>query len=84
MADQDNALVRDAKRMNAVLRTGALGFEAAYLGFGLPAINQLRLEKKYLKDNDNCQGASNTKGSGTLIGKNIKAHEVKLYHNFIK
>ena len=83
---ENNTLVQKSMGLNGKLRLGALIFEAAYLGFGLPALNQRRLEKKYLKQSQNDIFAANNqdKSSGTLISKNIKAHEVKLYHNFIK
>lgn len=84
--DNNNSLVQKSMGLNGWLRLGALIFEASYLGFGLPALNQRRLEKKYLKEsqNDVLAIGNQDKSSGTLISKNIKAHEVKLYHNFIK
>ena len=82
--DTNNELVLHAKGLNANLRTGALAFEAAYLGFGLPALNQRRLEKKYLLNEAQNQQTDFLNPSSALIEKNIKAHEIKLYHNFIK
>ena len=85
--NKDNKLVREAKGLNAKLRTGALAFESIYLGWGLPALNQIRLERKYLKNNnDISNGDKNSKDISqiALMDKNIKAREVKLYHNFIK
>ena len=86
LKNEDNSLVKSAKALNAWLRTGALAFEMIYLGFGIPALNQLRLEKKYLKEDsvDLMPSTSNNKYDGSLISKNIKAHQIKLYHNFIK
>ena len=86
LQETNNSLVRTAKRLNAALRTVALGIEAGYLGFGLPALNQRRLEKKYLHNNQNdtFQAFSSDKSSASLISKNIKAYQIKLYHNFIK
>ncbi len=49
--DENNTLVYSAKKLNAALRTIALAIESTYLGFGLPALNQRRLEKKYLDKN---------------------------------
>ena len=78
-----NALVHDGKKLCASLRFAALAFECLYLGFGLPALNQKRLEKKYLKNNpQNKPEQTNT--SSTLINKSIKANEVKLYNSFVK
>ena len=87
LQDENNTLVQKSMGLNAWLRTGALAFEAGFLGLGLPTLNQRRLEKKYLKENQNNNiftFNAQDKSSGTLISKNIKAHEVKLYHNFIK
>ena len=47
----DNSLVKTGRRLNGALRTFALAIEAGFLGFGLPALNQIRLEKKYLSEN---------------------------------
>lgn len=47
----DNKLVNKGKKLGAILRWLALGIESGYLGFGLPALNQARLEKKYLSKN---------------------------------
>lgn len=82
----NNSLVTAGKGINAWLRTAALTGEASYLGFGIPALNQLRLEKKYLRDhkNDVLEANEDTNSSNILMGKNIKAHQVKLYHDFIK
>lgn len=81
-SDKDNRLVMGAKGLNAGLRTGALAFESLYLGFGLPALNQRRLEKKYLEKESNFMPQTN--GNNPLVNKNIKAQEIKIYHNFIK
>lgn len=81
-----NALVSEALGLNAVLRTIALGIEMTYLGFGLPALNERRLEKKYLKNGGkNAPGQTqNSDTSNQLLNKNIKAQEIKLFHNFLK
>lgn len=87
LADENNSLLGKAKGLNGWLRTVALAFEMTYLGFGIPALNQRRLEKKYLreqKDEEDLSQAVSSGNSSTLINKNIKAHEVKLYHKFIK
>ena len=81
--DKNNRLVMDAKGLNAILRTGALAFESLYLGFGLPALNQRRLEKKYLEKESNFM-PKNQAGNNALVNKTIKAQEIKIYHNFIK
>ena len=85
MQDKNNRLVNDAKGLNASLRTAALAFEAAYLGFGIPALNQKRLEKKYLSSEAKKPVKSDNNGAlNPLVDKNIKAHEIKIFHNFIK
>jgi len=88
LKNPDNTLVMKAKKLNAGLRTFALALEASFLGFGLPTLNQKRLEKKYLGKNKNQDiyvAKNNADNSSTnLIDRNIKAHEIKLYHNFIK
>ena len=73
-----NALVMNAKTLNAALRTAALAIEVSYLGFGLPALNQLRLEKKYLKNNKSVQNTT------AIDEKTTQAHNVKLYQSFVK
>lgn len=79
-ADKNNALAKTANRVNDWLRTLALGIEVAYLGFGLPALNQKRLEKKYLKNPKPCQQIS----FNPITDRHIKAQEIKLYSQFIK
>ncbi len=82
----DNDLVMKAKGMNAILRTGALAFEAGYLGFGLPAINQRRLEKKYLKNkqsDNNQQNVQKPTKTTPFSGQKIKSNEAKIFQKFI-
>lgn len=84
---EDNALVMSAKKLNAILRTGALAFESAYLGFGLPALNQQRLKKKYLSAEGAQQTQTQPQQSGDkliLTNKNVNDKEVKIYSQFIK
>lgn len=78
----NNLLVRSAKRVNDWLRMLALGIEVVYLGFGLPALNQKRLEKKYLSEKPVGTGSGDT--FAPLYDRHIKAKEIKLYSNFIK
>lgn len=79
-ADKNNALAKSANRVSDWLRTLALGIEVAYLGFGLPALNQKRLEKKYLKNPAQNQQVS----FNPITDRHIKAQEIKLYSQFIK
>ncbi|MBQ8635247.1 hypothetical protein IJX73_01740 [bacterium] len=80
-ADKNNSLAKTARNVNDWLRTGALGIEISYLGFGLPALNQKRLERKYLKNP--CQNPQIDSFS-PINDRHIKAQEIKLYSNFIK
>lgn len=82
--DGNNLLVKDAKGLNGVLRTVALAIESIYLGFGLPALNQRRLEKKYLNKEDTFPQDNNQGKNIPIPDKHIKAQEVKLYSSFIK
>ena len=84
--DKDNALVQKGTGTNAWLRSAALAMEASYLGFGIPALNQLRLERKYLKNNkhETTQKPTNKQADSSTINQNIKAQEVKLYHEIIR
>ena len=77
----DNAVVRSATNLNAYLNGASLAFESAYLGFGLPALNQKRLEKKYL--NKNPQQADEFVSRNNVSTLKLKEQEVKLFHNFI-
>ncbi len=82
----DNDLVLKAKGMNAILRTGALAFEAGYLGFGLPALNERRLEKKYLENNklqENKQTSKNQTKTTPFSGQKIKGQEAKIFKKFV-
>ena len=84
-SNTDNPLVWSAKKLNALLRTGALAFEATYLGAGLPALNQKRLERKYLKEHPKDDTFTPKEASSnSLINKSIKANEINLYTKFIK
>lgn len=80
-----NDLVMETVKLSSKLKTVALAIESLYLGFGLPALNQKRLERKYLKNKDSFDMAQvkNAKDP-SLINKNIKANEIKLYQDFIK
>jgi len=87
--DPANSLVTSGKKLGAALRTFALALEVTYLGFGLPALNQKRLEKKYLSDKDRIyqeqfHNAARGINSRTLVEKNIKPREIELFHKFIK
>ena len=84
--NKDNTLVKEAKRLTAVLKTMALAIETIYLGFGLPALNQKRLERKYLKNNPNFKNKHNRRRNNddSTINKPVKPHEIKLYHKFLK
>ena len=84
--NKDNALVRQAKGLTAILKTAALGIEVSYLGFGLPALNQKRLEKKYLKNNPEAKNKNNNQSerTDTIIKKVIRPQEIKVFHNFLK
>ena len=84
--DKDNALSREALGLTAILKTAALGIEVSYLGFGLPALNQKRLEKKYLKNNPEAKNKNNNQSEQTdsIIKKVIRPQEIKVFHNFLK
>ena len=83
--DSNNALVQKVVNLNAQLKTLAYGIEVGYLGFGLPYLNQKRLEKKYLKTKKEQMPETLSEIKNiSLTNKNLKEHEVKLYHNFIK
>lgn len=81
-ADENNALAKSAKRVNDWLRMLALGIEVSYLGFGLPALNQRRLKKKYLSEKP--IGVQNGDTFSPINDKHIKAQEIKLYSAFMK
>ena len=83
--DGKNPVLNDALKIDGGLKTAALGIEVAYLGFGLPALNQKRLEKKYLKNEPTFQGNDVfCSKSNPLVDKSIKAQEIKLFHDFLK
>ena len=83
--DTNNALVQKVVNLNAQLKTLAYGIEVGYLGFGLPYLNQKRLEKKYLKTKKEQMPETLSEIKNiSLTNKNLKEHEVKLYHDFIK
>ena len=81
--DESNSLALGAQVVNAILKSLAFGIEVFYLGFGLPALNQKRLEKKYLNQNPNVIDEK-TNTASILSERHIKAQEVKLYSNFLK
>ena len=85
----NNVLVSSGKKVSALLKTAALAIEVAYLGFGLPALNQKRLEKKYLSGKDEIiknqfHNAAKDINSSVLVEKTIKPQEVALYSQFFK
>jgi len=80
--NQNNDLVRSARNVKDWLRMLALGIEVTYLGFGLPALNQKRLEKKYLSEKP--VGVQRGDTFTPINDKHVKPQEIKLYGNFIK
>ena len=78
----NNDLARSARNVKDWLRMLALGIEVTYLGFGLPALNQKRLEKKYLSEKP--IGEKRGDSFTPINDKQIKPQEIKLYSNFIK
>lgn len=80
--NKDNALAKGARRVNDWLRMLALGIEVSYLGFGLPALNQKRLEKKYLGEKP--IGTQSGDTFTPINDRHIKPQEIQLYSNFIK
>ncbi len=84
--DSKNALVVNGGRLSSSLRTVALAIESIYLGFGLPALNQKRLEKKYLSNNANEKELSTVQNNNdtALIGAKLDTDEARLFKQFVK
>lgn len=80
--DKNNNLARSARNVKDWLRMLALGIEVLYLGFGLPALNQMRLKKKYLGEKP--IGTTTNGVFNPINDKHVKAQEIKLYSQFIK
>ncbi len=91
--DKENKLAQTGTNTNGVLRMAAFVFNILYLGFGLPALNEKRLEKKYLKEgaptgvkmekiNEPKQTPDNTTNS--LEGHKLTVKEVKIFSSFVK
>ena len=80
--DKKNPIALGAKRVNAWLRTAALAIEVFFLGFGLPTLNQKRLEKKYLSE----KPVGEKRGTNFTPSKDreVRAQEIKLYSSFMK
>ena len=79
---ETNALAKSVNGLNSYLKTAALGIEVGYLGFGLPWLNQKRLEKKYLSEKPIGEQRGNT--FNPINDRHIKAQEIKLYSQFMK
>lgn len=77
-----NPIALSAKRVNAWLRTTALAIEVFFLGFGLPTLNQKRLEKKYLSEKP--IGEERGKNFTPSNDRQVKAQEIKLFSSFMK
>ncbi len=84
--DKENPLAQKVINLNGWLKTLAYGIEIGYLGFGLPFLNQKRLEKKYLKDSpkESIPQTMPEIRNASLTNIKLKEQEIKLYHNFIK
>lgn len=80
--EETNVLAKSVNGLNSYLKTAALGIEVGYLGFGLPALNQKRLEKKYLSEKPIGEQKGDTFSS--IDDRHIKAQEIKLYSQFMK
>lgn len=50
-----NPLLKFGNKINAIFETVSLAIVTAFLGFGLPKINELIIKRKYLKDNNTLQ-----------------------------
>lgn len=88
--DKNNALYEKGKNLNGVVRTISWAFNILYLGFGLPALNQKRLEKKYLNaDEKKPDGVKTVKkeeieNTNSLNGHKLTVNEVKIFSPFVK
>lgn len=84
--DKNNSLVKKVVNLTAWLKTIAYGIEVGYLGFGLPFLNQKRLEKKYLNTQPKASMPDTMHEIKNAAVKNVKLkeQEVKLFSNFIK
>lgn len=82
--DKNNALVEMGTKVNSVLRMGAFGFNIAYLGFGLPILNEKRLERKYLKDNPNALSGVKKEKIEKPQNSIVSDNKRNLYKNFLK
>ena len=80
--DEKNPIALSAKRVNAWLRSTALAIEVFFLGFGLPTLNQKRLEKKYLSEKP--IGEERGKNFTPSNDRQVKAQEIKLFSSFMK
>ena len=80
--DEKNPIALSAKRVNAWLRSTALAIEVFFLGFGLPTLNQKRLEKKYLSEKP--VGEERGKNFTPSNDRQVKAQEIKLFSSFMK
>lgn len=79
---ETNALAKSVNGLNSYLKTAALGIEVGYLGFGLPKLNQKRLEKKYLSEKPIGEQRGDT--FNPINDRHVKAQEIKLYSQFMK
>ena len=82
--DSKNALVVNGGRLSSTLRTVALAIESIYLGFGLPALNQKRLEKKYLSSNPEKELNGLQNNDTSLVGAKLDTNEARLFKQFVK
>ena len=80
--DKANPIAKSANAVKVWLQTAALSIETFFLGFGLPAINQKALEKKYLSEKP--IGTVHNGSFNQINDRHIKAQEIKLYSQFIQ
>lgn len=80
--EETNVLAFGANVVNSALKFLALGIEVGYLGFGMPKLNQKRLEKKYLSEKPIGEQRGDT--FSPVNDRHVKAQEIALYSSLMK
>lgn len=77
-----NPLLKFGNKINAIFETVSLAIVTAFLGFGLPKLNELLIKRKYLKDSNTLKNPDMQIPDYSILN-NLKPVEKQTYQYFL-
>ena len=77
-----NPLLKFGNKINAIFETVSLAIVTAFLGFGLPKLNELLIKRKYLKDGNTLKNPDMQIPDYSILN-NLKPVEKQTYQYFL-